>query len=239
MTSLRPSLDSSEKEGSDLKKVIAIDGPAASGKSTAARYVAESLNFVHVNSRLVFRAITWWAIREGLDEVTEIFSDALRDLKIDLQRSAGGLTVVVEGVSPGRALHGPAVTDYVPAISSVPKVRSVVLDRLRNAAARFDLVCDGRDIGTTVFAGADLKVYLIADVSERARRRILEGKRRVTEEIVTQEEARLAARDLADTSRTHSPLRKAEDAIEVDTTRMSLEEVVNVILSLARERNLG
>lgn len=227
------------QKGLDHNQVIAIDGPAASGKSTAAQRVAVSLNFVHVNSGLFFRTITWWALKNGLSEATDGFLEALGDLDINLERFQSDLNVVVDNVAPGEALHGPTVTEQVSAIAQLPAVRSMVLERLHYASSQFDIVCDGRDIGTTVFRQANLKVYLIADVLERARRRLAEGKHDMSEESLKREQARLNARDRADTSRVHSPLRKAKDAIEIDTTRMNLDEVVEVILSLARERKLG
>jgi cytidylate kinase len=227
------------RKGLCYNKVIAIDGPAASGKSTAAQRVARRLNFVHVNSGLFFRAITWWALKNALDEATGAFSEALGDLDINLERFQNELTVIVDDVTPGEALHGPVVTERVSAISQLPVVRSMVLEHLRYAASQFDVVCDGRDIGTSVFRQANLKVYLVADVLERARRRLAEGQHDVNQEGLKGEQARLTARDRADASRAHSPLRKARDAIEIDTTRMNLDEVVEVILSLARERKLG
>ncbi len=237
--SLESNVNRPHQKGPNDNKVIAIDGPAASGKSTAAQRVAVSLNFVHVNSGLFFRTITWWALKNGLVVTTDAFLEALGDLDINLERFQSDLNIVVDDVAPGEALHGSTVTEQVSAIAQLPAVRSMVLERLRYAASQFDIVCDGRDIGTTVFRRANLKVYLVADVLERARRRLAEGQHDMSQEGLRSEQVRLNARDRADASRVHSPLRKAKDAIEIDTTKMNLDDVVEVILSLAREQKLG
>ncbi len=226
-------------EGAEPGRVIAIDGPAASGKSTTAHTVAEQLGYVHVNSGLFYRAITWWAIGRGLTESDPGFEAELRGLTIDLATGPEGLTVSVDGQRLGTELRGADVTAQVSAISTIPAVRATVLDRLREAGRRFSLVCDGRDIGTTVFPNADLKVYLVAEVPERARRRLQESNEPLTPEAIEAEAVRLDARDRADATRELSPLSKASDAIEIDTTGLSPTGVVDRIVRLARERGLG
>ena len=224
--------------GAPPSRIIAVDGPAASGKSTTARRVAERLGFVHVNSGLLYRAITWWAMREGIDGQTAAVERAVPALTIDLVPASGGLAVAIEGIAPGRALHSPEVTARVSALSALGAVRDVVLDRLRRAGLRHALVCDGRDIGTTVFPEAGLKVFLVAEARERARRRLRERGASLSEACIDREAAALEARDAYDRSRDLSPLKRADEAIVLDTTSMRPDEVVETIVRLAAERGL-
>ncbi len=213
------------------RRIVAIDGPAASGKSTTARRVAERLGFTHLNSGHLYRAITWWMLERGLEPAD--LEPALDDLVIELTPTPGRLEVVVDGVRPGEALHGSAVADRVSAVAGLGPVRAAVLRRLREAGDRLPLVCDGRDIGTTVFPDAPLKVYLVADPPERARRRLLERGHDPTAQAVDAELERLARRDAADASRDLSPLRKAPDALEIDTTALTPAQVEDAIVARA------
>lgn len=220
------------------RRVIAIDGPAASGKSTTAAAVGKALGFVHLNSGLLYRAYTWCTIRRGWVENDPGYGDAIAAVAIDLARDGSDLRILVDGDDPGLELHGREVAGRVSAVASIRSVRAAVFERLQSAAGELDIVCDGRDIGTTVFPEADLKVFLVADADERARRRLLEHGESPDLELVREEAERLRRRDEADASRELSPLRKAEDAVEIDTTEQSAEEVVERILSLAEERGM-
>lgn len=222
-----------------MKVVVAIDGPAASGKSTTARLVAEGLGFCHVNSGLIYRAITWVALRRDWDDADSDFADRLASLAIRWRGGSPALEVEVEGESPGRALHAPEVSERVSSVARRPEVRERALELLREAAERYDLVCDGRDIGTVVFPEAPLKVFLVASSRERARRRLLDHGVKPNAERIAEEAERLRLRDEMDARRELSPLRKAEDAVEVDTTELAPEEVVRRILDLARLRGLA
>lgn len=219
-------------------RVIAVDGPAASGKSTTARAVGRRLGYWHVNSGLLYRAITWIARERGWDEEDPGFGDRVRELEIGLGGSPEDPRVRIEGTELGRELHAPAVSERVSSVAARAPVRERVLALLRRAAATRDLVCDGRDIGTVVFPDAELKVFLTATAEERARRRLLDYGEEPRPERIAGEAARLRARDAADATRALAPLRKADDAVEVDTTRMSPEEVVERIVELAAERDL-
>ena len=220
-------------------RVIAVDGPAASGKSTTARRVAEALGFVHVNSGLLYRAITWWAIRQGIDGDARAVEERVPALAIELVRTPDGLAVGVDGSVPGPELASPDVTARVSPLSALRAVRAVVVDRLRETGRHHDIVCEGRDIGTTVFPEADLKVFLVADARERARRRLREHGRSLSEENVTREAEALEARDRSDSSRALSPLRRATEALAIDTTTKEPDEVVDEIVHLAIERGLA
>ena len=227
--SRRPRREPSSPTG----RVIAVDGPAASGKSSTALGVARRLGFVHVNSGLLYRAITWWALDAGIAEDEPSIEDAVPGLELDLVPSHDGFDVSVGGARPGADLESPEVTARVSAVSALPSVREVVLQRLRRAGRRHEIVCDGRDIGTAVFPDADLKVFLVAEARERARRRLRQRAVPFTEEDVEREAERLEARDRRDRSRPLSPLKRAPDAIEIDTTAMSPDEVVAAILERA------
>ncbi|WP_419950912.1 3-phosphoshikimate 1-carboxyvinyltransferase [Candidatus Palauibacter sp.] len=220
-------------------RVIAVDGPAASGKSTTARRVADALGFVHVNSGLLYRAITWWAIRQQIDGDIRAVEESVPALAIELVGTADGLAVGIDGSVPGPALASAEVTARVSPLSALRAVRAVVLDRLRETGRRHDIVCDGRDIGTTVFPGADLKVFLVADARERARRRLRERGTPLGEDNVVREVEALEARDRLDSSRALSPLKRAKEALVIDTTTKGPGEVVDEIVRLAVERGLA
>lgn len=220
-------------------RVIAIDGPAASGKSTTARKVAERLGFLHVNSGLFYRAITWALQREGL--IGEESRIRLRVPLLEIEPTAGQgfVDVRVEGRAVGAELQGPEVSADVSTISAYGFVRDRVLTLLRASADLADVVCDGRDIGSVVFPDASLKIFLVADVRERARRRLLDYRVEPTEEVISTEAARLAARDRADSTRERAPLIRAPGAVKIDTTALAPGAVVERILELAAKRGLG
>lgn len=220
------------------KHVIAIDGPAASGKSTTARQVAQRLGFVHVNSGLFYRAITWASLRDGWSDDIERLREGVARLSILPIVEAGVLDVQVRGVRPGIALQGRDVSTRVSAVSATDFVRKRVLQLLRATAKEADVVCDGRDIGSVVFPDAHLKVFLVADVRERARRRLLDYQVEPSVEAIEEEAERLRARDDADSTRALAPLVKAAGAVEIDTTRLAPEAVIHRILELAGERGM-
>jgi cytidylate kinase len=216
--------------------IIAIDGPAASGKSTTAARVARALGYNHLNSGLLYRGITW-AAREGdwpNDEAE--FNREMAALRLELERVGSGYRVLVNGEDPGVNLVSPATSARVSEVSARPAVRDRVLSLLRKEGGRGGVVCDGRDIGTVVFPDAQLKIFLVASAEERGRRRLLDHGLDASDEAVKQEAALLAARDAADSSRPVAPLRQATDAVQVDTTKMGAGEVVRRIVSLAQDR---
>jgi cytidylate kinase len=225
-------------------RVIAIDGPAASGKSTTASRVADALGFGHVNSGLLYRAVAWAALREGWGEEARAEGKgaavdlAVESLALELVPGRGEYGVRVGASEPGEALREPEVTSLASILSKRPSVRCLVTDLVRGEAGRRDLVCDGRDIGTVVFPEADLKVFLDAAPEERARRRLLERGTPLTSAAIADEAGRLRDRDRADASRALSPLRPAADSVRLDTTELSREAVVDRILEEARRRGI-
>jgi cytidylate kinase len=225
-------------------RVIAIDGPAASGKSTTARAVARSLGFAHLDSGALYRGVTLVALGSGGGPVLspeELDPDSvLRDAEargLMLQFDGVGFSAYLDGVPADAEIRTPAVTASVSAVSAVPQVREWVNGRLRTLArAGQNLVVDGRDIGTVVFPEAMLKIFLTASPETRAARRLTQRGETPDPERVRRESGQLRARDVADTARAVAPLRMAEDAIPLDGTDLTFDQQVERIVALARER---
>ncbi len=218
--------------------VIAIDGPAASGKSTTAGEVARRLHFVHVNSGLFYRAITWAALREGWMDDQAVLRREVARLEIEPVVDGGSLEARVMGELPRSELQSRSVSALVSAVSANDFVRTRVLELLRATAEKAHVVCDGRDIGSVVFPEAALKIFLVADVEERARRRLLDYGGSLSAAAVAEEAERLAERDRADSTREVAPLIQAPDAVEIDTTHLTREAVIDRILQLAEGRGI-
>ncbi len=216
---------------------ITIDGPAASGKSTTAARVADALDALHLNSGRLYRAITWAAAKESWID-SEHFGDRVRALDLELVVGSGGFLPSLGGTVPGAELDGAEVVRRVSEISARAVVRERVSSLLREAAQGRRVVCDGRDIGSVVFPTAELKIFLTASRLERARRRLLDYERSATPESLVAEAEALEARDRADSTRPLSPLRRPEDAVEIDTTALTPEQVVARIVEHAAARGL-
>jgi cytidylate kinase len=225
--------------------VIAIDGPSASGKSSTARAVAETLGFAHLDSGSLYRGVTLVALREaarrggGADPLSLLDPEAIlraaEDRGLMLQPDGAGFAAYLEGVPVDGDIRGPEVTAHVSAISAVPVIREWINTRLRAMVrAGRDVVVDGRDIGTVVFPDADLKIFLTASPEARAGRRISQRGLEADPQRLEAEAAALAARDHADSTRTVAPLRASPDAVPLDTTTMSFDDQVRMIVELAR-----
>lgn len=215
--------------------VIAIDGPAASGKSTTARLVAEQLGYVHIDTGAMYRAMTLKAVTEGirLDD-----RDGIRNLvsstRIELKRQNGRIVVFLDGEDVSDKLRTPEVTKAVSTVSSLHEVRDAMVREQRRMAEEGGVVLEGRDIGTVVFPNAELKVFMVADVRERALRRQQELKQQGLEVKLDTLINELRLRDEKDSTRVESPLRRAEDALEVDTSGLTVEEQVEIVVRRAR-----
>lgn len=218
-------------------EVVAIDGPAGSGKSTTARAVADRLGFAHLDSGALYRAFTLAAIDAALPLAGTRIAALAIDLPIRLVLTADGFHPEIAGVDVSEAVRRADVTGRVSAVAALPEVRDTANRLLRDASALHPrgVVMDGRDIGTVVFPDARLKVFLSASPEERARRRLLQEGRAVSPEALAAETARLAARDAADASRPVAPLRAAPDATPVDSTGLTFEAQVEAIVLLARK----
>lgn len=221
-------------------KVITIDGPAASGKSTAARLLAEKLGASFLDTGAMYRAVTLAAMQADVDmsdedkllgvmETSE-FQFSLRDDK---------MVVCINGIDVTEQIRQPQITANARYIASSPKAREKLVEMQRRfAAGRQKIVTEGRDQGTVAFSDADIKFYLTADSIERARRRQAELRAKGSDENLEQIQKAIVERDKSDENRTVGPLRPAEDAIVVDTTDLSIEEVVEKLLGYVKEKCL-
>ncbi|MCH8812835.1 MAG: (d)CMP kinase [Gemmatimonadetes bacterium] len=213
--------------------MITLDGPAGSGKTTTAQAVAKHLGFRHLDSGALYRALTFALLQEGVpeEEWGSLDSGQLSELNVEVEAEGDGVNIYLDGVLLTSELRSPEVTGCVSALAGLPAVRDWLLGVQRSVGAHGNLVADGRDMGTVVFPDADVKIFLVAGLEERARRRRLQdtGREPTLDEI--QEEARrIERRDQADQSRSHSPLRRPENAVEVDTTGLPFEDQVALIL---------
>ena len=216
-----------KREGKQGRLVIAVDGPVGAGKSTAARLLAERLGCRYIDSGAMYRALAWKALQMDLDlEDERRLMRLIGDTSITLQGSGDGLIVLVDGQEISREIRTPEVERASSKISTLASIRRVMVARQREMASQGGVVMDGRDIGTVVFPDADVKFYLEARLEERAKRRYLEARRaggageleKFTEEV--------KIRDARDMGRSASPLRKAEDAVTIDTTDLNAFQVV-------------
>jgi cytidylate kinase len=215
--------------------VVAIDGPAGAGKSTIARRVAARLGLIYIDSGAMYRAVALWALREGvpLDDASRLEAMA-QAARIDF--AAGAATVLLNGEDVTEAIRAPEVSQAASKVSVLAGVRRALVEQQRRMGAAQSVVMEGRDIGSVVFPGAEVKIYLDADPAARAQRRALELEQK-GETVSREEVAReLAERDRRDRTRATAPLVLAPGAVRVDTTRLSIEQVERAILELIRER---
>ena len=216
--------------------VIAIDGPAGSGKSTVAKLVAERLCYLYVDTGAMYRALTWKALKEKVDlEDEDALTSLSRQTEIALKEERGELKVFVDGEEVTEAIRKESVTENSFYLARVPSVRAEMVKQQRKMARENSLVMEGRDIGTVVFPKAELKVYLDASLKERTRRRFLELKEKGINTDLETIKKQLQARDKKDKGRKVAPLKIARDAFVIDSTRMKIEEEVDLILRKWRE----
>lgn len=217
--------------------IVAIDGPAGSGKSTVARLLAREKGFTYLDTGAMYRAVALRALEEGvLDDVDAVVRIA-RTEAVSFGRDAdGGQTVLIDGRDVTSEIRLPRVDAVVSSVAGIPDVRSVMVARQRLLAGTSDAVAEGRDIGTVVFPDAEVKVFLTASPRARAHRRTEQNRTRVQggDEQMSEEEvlAQIVRRDEADSSRSCAPLRAAEDAVEIDSSALTVEEVLRAIEGL-------
>ncbi|MCZ7603549.1 MAG: (d)CMP kinase [Melioribacteraceae bacterium] len=212
--------------------VIAIDGPAGAGKSTVAKHLAQMLDYVYVDTGAMYRAITYLVLRNGVqndhDEIIKIASDA----KIKLQFENGITRVFINGEEVTDNIRTPEVNSYVSEVSKISEVRDAMVKIQRNLGTDTDLIAEGRDTTTIVFPDATIKVFLTASIEERAKRRhkelIEKGQQLTLEEV----RSNIEDRDRIDSSREVSPLIKAKDAVEIDSTNMTIPDEIYKILDM-------
>ncbi len=215
--------------------VIAIDGPAASGKSTTARLVAERLGYTHIDTGAMYRAMTLKVMERDLVlDDKEGIKGLLDTTRIELRRESGEMTVFLDGRDVTQKIRTPEITGAVSVVSEIREVREAMVREQRRMAEAGGVILEGRDIGTVVFPDAELKVYMVADAVVRAKRRQNElhqhgltvGLEKLAEEI--------RARDEKDSTRAESPLKRAEDAYGVDTSSLTVEEQVEIVVRKAQ-----
>ena len=207
---------------------IAIDGPAASGKSTLARELAKRLGLVMVNSGAMYRAITWKALRENIDPSDDAAIIVMMD-RIDIHCGEIGMTstITIDGVDPSAELRGEAINSNVSAISAIPEVRRRLVELQRNYLDHTSIIMEGRDIGSVVFPDTPFKLYVDADESVRAARRLHVG-----------EVDSVSKRDAADSERTHAPLMIANGAVVIDTSHHTIESGVEAAIEILKQQGL-
>ena len=213
--------------------IIAIDGPAGSGKSTIAKLIADDLGLVYLDTGAMYRLVTLKALNDGILGNLDKIIKMLDDLRIDIKKNG----FYLDDTNVSEEIRKPVVSENVSDIAAIREVREKMVDLQRKFSESKNVILDGRDIGTVVFPNADVKIFLIADAKERANRRyrelVAKGENVKIEEIYEN----ILKRDKIDSTRKESPLKKADDAIEVDTTFKNIEEVKNEILYIIKQKN--
>jgi CMP/dCMP kinase len=217
--------------------VIAIDGPAASGKSTTARLVAERLGYMHIDTGAMYRAVTLKVLRSGipLDDESGI-ARLMESTHVELRGENGEIRVLLDGEEVTEKIRTPEVTRAVSAVSSLRDVRRAMVREQRSMGREGGIVLDGRDIGTVVFPDAECKFFMVAGIEERARRRRDELVAAGVRADLDQMRREIEERDRLDSTRTESPLRKADDAVPIDTSDLSIEQQVAIVVKSVKEK---
>lgn len=211
---------------------IAIDGPAGAGKSTIAKLVAKKLDYIYVDTGAMYRAIAYYLLNNGIDvEDSAVLSEAVKSIQISIQYENGMQQVYLNGENVTAHLRTEAVGNMASVSSAKPEVRAALLELQRELARNNNVVMDGRDIGTNVLPDAQVKIYLTASSRERATRRYNELLEKGENADLDKIEADIIDRDNRDMNRDIAPLKQAEDAVYIDSSDMSIEEVVDNIIS--------
>ncbi len=216
---------------------VAVDGPAGSGKSTVAKLIAKNMNIVYIDTGAMYRTVGLYCIENGIDTKNEkAVCSVLDDIKMDIKAQMGGQTIFLNGVDVTSKVRTQEAGRAASDVAVILAVREKLVEIQRNMAKGTSVIMDGRDIGTNVLPKAEVKIFLNASVEERAKRRVGEllalGENPDFDEVKEQ----IRKRDENDTNRKHNPLRKAEDAIEIDTTGMTIDEVTDKISDIIREK---
>lgn len=216
---------------------VAIDGPASSGKSTISKFIAKETGFLYLDTGAMYRATTLAFLRNNIsvDDASAI-DELLENLVISFKNTEDGQLVFLNGEDVTREIRDLEVTRNVSEVSAIKAVRVKLVQMQREIAENHSIIMDGRDIGTVVLPNAELKIFLVASVKERALRRFRENQEKGIELSLEKLEEEIAHRDFLDSTRKESPLKKADDAIEIDTTSLSIQDVVSKITNLIQEK---
>ncbi|NQT97402.1 MAG: (d)CMP kinase [Candidatus Marinimicrobia bacterium] len=218
--------------------IIAIDGPAASGKSTTARLVAKGLDFTYLDTGAMYRAVTFAVIEQAvnLNDKTQLHT-LLTGIELELSTRAEQTEIVLNGNDVSEKIRSVKVTGMVSAVSAEPAVRKAMVALQRRIGAKQNCVIEGRDIGTVVFPDAEFKFYIVADYATRAARRQKDLEKQSEHRSLKDLIEDLKIRDIKDSTRTHSPLRQAADAIIIDTSNLTIKEQVTLIVDQVKRRH--
>lgn len=216
---------------------VAIDGPASSGKSTVAKIIAKRFGYVYCDTGAMYRSVTWAALENGIDvSDTKQIIDLARRIKITFEPGQPDQRVFVDGHEVTKDIRTEKIAANVSAVAAIPEVRAQMVEQQRQIAQAGGIVMDGRDIGTTVLPDAQVKVFLVASAHERARRRYEENLQKgLATQSLDELEAAIKLRDQKDSTRKVSPLTQAKDAILIDTTSLTIDQVVDEISALIKK----
>lgn len=218
----------------DKRIIVAIDGPAGSGKTSSAKIVAEKLGYLYIDTGAMYRACTLKWLRSGQELNEENICKLMEKIQIELKQSSGGQITLLDGEDVSHEIRIPEVTGNVSPVSTFACVREKMVAQQRLIGEAGGVVMDGRDIGTAVFPQADLKVYLIASIESRAMRRLKEQENKGIIQNIKEVKKQIEDRDKIDSTREISPLRKADDAILIDTSDLTIDEQTQKIITLAK-----
>ena len=220
-----------------MRFVVAIDGTSASGKSTTARNVAQRLGWFFLDTGAMYRAVAYEVLRRGVDPNNfEKVAEVVQEIDIDVKPGPDGQITYVNGEDVSAYLRTPEVDKAVTPVSQNPAVRKKLVTIQRKVGENRELVCEGRDMTTVVFPDAELKIYMDADIDVRAERRKKDLEKKGIHISLEEIKNDLMRRDFADSNRDISPLKKADDAVELDTTNLTIEDEVNFVLERIKER---
>jgi cytidylate kinase len=219
-----------------MGKIVTIDGPAGSGKSTTAIALAKKLGFVYLDTGAMYRAITLKFLTLEIKSLTDdgVVDDVLKSTVIEIEPDKDNLKISLDGEDVTSQIRSDRIESFVSEVAAIKAVREYMHKQQRRLAGKYDIVAEGRDLGTYVFPHADVKIYLIADLDIRAGRRMLQ--KQAPAEDLDKYRRNLIKRDRIDSSRDHSPLKKAADAIEIDTSRLTVEQQVQKIYDICRKK---
>ena len=220
--------------------IVAIDGPAASGKSTSAKLLAKELGFLYLDTGAMYRCVSWAVIKDEIDLSNDRqLLNFLKKFKIDLKNTGNRSSFYVNNKDVTDLIRKSNISQRVSEVSAIPDIRDFMVDIQRNYAKSENCVMEGRDIGTVVFPRAEVKFFIIASDEVRAKRRKLEleslGEKKSLSELIDE----IRRRDDFDSNRGHSPLKKAFDAIEIDTTDLSIDEQVELMVGIVKQKIIG
>jgi len=218
--------------------IVAIDGPAASGKSTTAKMVAKKLEMTYLDTGAMYRAVTLALLRSNIDlDDYDSVCQVVDELELDIYDKGSKTIVKLDGEDVSQEIRSMPVTENVSAVSAMKYVRQTMVEIQRNIGKKTNCVVEGRDIGTVVFPDAEFKIFMVADVNMRAERRFKDlhemGESRSFQDVL----ADLKRRDEKDSTRAYSPLQKADEAIEIDTSMLSIDQQVEKIINILKKNN--